>query len=263
MLFKILAVLAWATATARGAEPIRLVAHRGGAMEAEENTLEAFTDAYAKGLRAFETDVRMTKDGQLVLMHDDSVERTTTGFGPVELMTAQQVKALHTQRTEQAVPALADLLATLKDKPGVFLQAELKPGKGPVNEARLEQFARALTAQLAGALPSNAYCVSSFDRRALAAVRRVAPGVSLMLICNQTPDTQLLDTLRALGCDRVGVLPDKTGKPFVEAAQKAGFKVAGWSVRSDEQLALAQSLGLDSVTTDCPRRMLAKGLGRP
>ena len=263
MLFRILFVMALALATARGDDKIQLIAHRGGAMEADENTLAAFLDAYDKGLRAFETDVRMTKDGQLVLMHDDSVDRTTAGFGSIELMTAKQVKALHTKRTEQAVPFLADLLAAFSNKPGVFLQLEIKPGNGPIDNARLEQFARTLTEQVSKAFPSNAFCFSSFDRRALAAVKSVAPGVSTTLLYNQSPEVKMLEDLKKLGCNRISVLPGKTQRPFVEAAKKAGFKVAGWSVRTNEQLAQAQALGLESVTTDCPRRMLAEGLGRP
>jgi glycerophosphoryl diester phosphodiesterase len=259
----ILMTLALAISAANGGEKVRLIAHRGGAMEADENTLAAFTDAYGQGLRAFETDVRMTKDGELVLLHDDSVNRTTSGYGPVELMTAEQVKALHTKRTSNAVPFLKDLLAAFKDKPDVFFQLEVKPGSGPIYDARLEQFARTLTEMVTQALPRVSYCYSSFDHRTLAAIKRVDPTASLTLLYTQAPDTKLLTVLKSLGCDRVSVLPNKTQKSFVEAANKAGFAVAGWSVRTDGELAQARALGLESVTTDCPRRMLADGLGRP
>jgi glycerophosphoryl diester phosphodiesterase len=256
-------LLALALGAANGGEKVQLIAHRGGSMEADENTLSAFTDAYAKGLRAFETDVRMTKDGQVILLHDDSADRTTNGYGPIEQMTAEQVKALHTKRTSTAVPSLKDLLAAFKDKPGVFFQLEIKPGSGPIYDARLELFARTLAEQLTNALPRTAYCYSSFDRRSLAAIKRVDPAASTMLLCNQTPDAKLLADLKSLGCDRVSVLPGKTQKGFVDAAKQAGVKVVGWSVRTDGDLAQAQALGLEAVTTDCPRRMLADGLGRP
>lgn len=259
----ILTTLALAVGAASGAEKIRLIAHRGGSMEADENTLSAFTDAYEKGLRAFETDVRMTKDGHLVLLHDDALDRSTSGHGPVEFLTGEQVKKLYTKKTSTAVPFLKDLLAAFKERPGVFFQFEIKPGSGPIYDARLEQFARSLTELVTQALPRAAYCYSSFDRRSLAAVRRVDPDASLTLLVSQAPDAKLLGDLKALGCDRVSVMPAKTQKAFVESAMRAGFKVAGWSVRTDEDLAQAQALGLESVTTDCPRRMLADGLGRP
>src|SRR5690606_10597395 len=65
-------------------EPGLLFAHRGGAHEFEENTLAAFKASYEKGLRGFETDVRMTRDGRFVVLHDDSLERTHDAAGPVE-----------------------------------------------------------------------------------------------------------------------------------------------------------------------------------
>lgn len=252
-----------AATCACGDGKIRLIAHRGGVMEADENTVDAFVDAYSKGLRAFETDVRMTKDGQLVLMHDDQVDRTTNGHGEIELMTAAQVRQLTTRRSERAVPFLCDFLNAFTNKPGVFLQLEVKPGNGPVNEDRLDRFAQTMTALVAQTLPSATVCYSSFDRRSLAAIRRNAPKASLTLLVNGEPDIKLLATLKELDCDRVSVLPKKAKPAFVEAARKAGFRVAGWSVRTDDDLTQAQTLGLESVTTDCPRRMLANGLGTP
>lgn len=67
-------------------------AHRGGAFEFEENTLFAFRSSYEKGLRGFETDVWMTKDGKLVILHDDSLDRTHRGEGPVEALDAAEAK---------------------------------------------------------------------------------------------------------------------------------------------------------------------------
>ena len=256
-------LLTMALTTANGEEKVRLIAHRGGSLEADENTLAAFTSAYEKGLRAFETDVRITKDDQLVIMHDDTVDRTTNGHGAIEAMTAAEVKALRTKQSGSQVPFLADLLAAFKDKPGVFLQLEIKPGKAAVSDDRLTHFCRQLAEQVAKDFPREAYCYSSFDRRSLATVKRVKPDVSTTLLYGPAPDLKLLDALKTLGCDRISTIPSKTSKEFVQAAKQAGFRVAGWSVKTDEALALAQSLGLEGVTTDCPRRMLAEGLGRP
>jgi len=257
------ALLTMALATAKGEEKVRLIAHRGGSQEADENTLAAFTEAYEKGLRAFETDVRITKDNQLVLMHDDTVDRTTNGHGTIEALTADEVKALRSKKSGSPVPFLADLLAAFKNKPGVFLQLEIKPGKASVSEDRLALFLRLLTGQVAKDFPHEAYCYSSFDQRSLATVKRARPEVSTTLLYSAAPDVKLLDTLKTLGCDRISTIPSKTSKEFVLAAKQAGYKVACWSVKTDEDLALAQSLGLEGVTTDCPRRMLAAGLGQP
>lgn len=78
-------------------------AHRGGAWEFDENTLAAFQGSYGKGLRGFETDVRMTKDGALVILHDDTLERTHNGTGRVEEMTAEELRPLKTKKSGQPV----------------------------------------------------------------------------------------------------------------------------------------------------------------
>ena len=68
-------------------QEIRLFSHRGGRMEHDENTLSAFQASYDAGYRGFETDIRMTRDGALVITHDSSLERTTDGTGTVEEKT--------------------------------------------------------------------------------------------------------------------------------------------------------------------------------
>src|SRR5690554_5498874 len=77
---------------------VQLFAHRAGAHEQDENTLQAFQNSYAQGLRGFETDVRMTKDGVLVLFHDASLERITGQEGIVEEMTASELKEIKTKK---------------------------------------------------------------------------------------------------------------------------------------------------------------------
>src|SRR5690606_4439708 len=67
---------------------VQLFAHRAGAHEQDENTLQAFQNTYDQGLRGFETDIRMTQDGELVIFHDASLDRITGQQGIVEEMTA-------------------------------------------------------------------------------------------------------------------------------------------------------------------------------
>ena len=71
-----------------------LIAHRGGAAEAPENTLGAFRRALDLGIRWFELDVQMTKDGALVVIHDETVDRTTNGTGPVSSFTFEEIRKL-------------------------------------------------------------------------------------------------------------------------------------------------------------------------
>ena len=96
-------------------QEIRLFSHRGGRMENDENTLKAFKASYDAGYRGFETDIRMTKDGELVITHDSSLERTTNGKGVVEDHTKTEIMQLQTKQGNKMI-FLDELLVFLQDK---------------------------------------------------------------------------------------------------------------------------------------------------
>ena len=81
-------------------QEIRLFSHRGGRMEHDENTFSAFQASYDAGYRGFETDIRMTRDGALVITHDSSLERTTNGTGTVEEKTEAEIRQLATKQVD-------------------------------------------------------------------------------------------------------------------------------------------------------------------
>ena len=111
---------------------IYVAAHRGWCEEYPENTMEAFRAAIELGVDQIETDVRMTKDGVLVLIHDDLVERTINGTGKVSDMTFEELRALDAGIKKDAkfagakVPTLIELMELVKDHPTMTLDIELK-----------------------------------------------------------------------------------------------------------------------------------------
>ncbi len=76
-------------------------AHRGGAHEFEENTLFAFKSCYENGIRGYELDVRMTRDGELVVLHDDSLDRTHQSSGPVEHLIADEARVIRSKKQNE------------------------------------------------------------------------------------------------------------------------------------------------------------------
>ncbi len=113
---------------------IFVAAHRGWKAKYPENTMEAFRAALALGVDQLETDVRMTKDGQLVLMHDATVDRTTNGTGKVQELTLAELKALDAGNGAK-IPTLVDFMELVKDHPTITLDIELKVYPTPGNEA--------------------------------------------------------------------------------------------------------------------------------
>ncbi len=111
---------------------IYVAAHRGLSEKYPENTVDAFRAAIEAGVDQIETDVRITKDGELVLIHDARVDRTTDGKGLVSEMTLSELQALDAGSKKDArfagakIPLLTDLFELVKDHPTMTLDLELK-----------------------------------------------------------------------------------------------------------------------------------------
>lgn len=104
---------------------IFVAAHRGWCGKYPENTMAAFRAALELGVDQIETDVRITKDGELVLIHDGTVDRTTNGTGAVDAYTFEELRKLDAGNGEQ-IPTLIELMELVKDHPTLTLDIELK-----------------------------------------------------------------------------------------------------------------------------------------
>jgi glycerophosphoryl diester phosphodiesterase len=235
----------------------RLLAHRGGAKEFDENSLGAFRASYEKGLRGFETDFRMTKDNALVILHDDTLDRTATAKGIVENMTAAEVKAIRLKKSGEPLPFAQDLMNYFKDKPDIFIELEMKTSNAKLYApARLKVYCRLLHDAAKATMPSNTYCFTSFDKRALQTMKRLYPDAPVGLIVGGPLDAKQLKLAVDLKACQVAPLLDATCRKAIRDAKKAGLKVTGWMVNSEADYALGAALGCDNLTTDVPVRLL-------
>ena len=159
----------------------QIIGHRGACAYAPENTLASIRKAAAQGARWVEFDVRLTREGDLVLMHDEDVKRTTNGKGRVVELTLAELGALDAGAwfggafAGECVPGLAETIALLREL-GLGANIEIKTGK-PEARATAEALARILAAHWRAAAPP---LISSFDVQALEAMQateiRVADG---------------------------------------------------------------------------------------
>lgn len=253
----VLALLLPVTAPAHTFEGILIIAHRGAGFELDENTLEACQQSYQKGFRGFEIDLRMTSDGHLVLMHDETLKRTTGQEGIVEQTTLADLQKLRTSQNGLSIPTAEDLFAYFKDKPDIFIELEMKTTNAKFYpEERVREYCQKLK-DAASVLPAGTYAFTSFDPRPLAVMHKIAPQIPTSLITGHAPTEQLIQDAVKLGCSRVAVVMDHTTRKWVKAAQKAGLKVAGWPTRSRQDASLAVGLGVDTLTTDVPSQLIA------
>jgi len=228
-------------------------AHRGGAHEFEENTLAAFRGSYEKGLRGFETDIRMTQDGELVILHDDTLDRTHNATGAVEQKTAAELRTVVTKKNGEPMLFLKDLLAYFADKPGIYLELEMKTGnKAQYPEERLNEYCRKLYEAARQKPHGSFYVLTSFDERPLKVVRALDANADLLLISGDPCSEKMVARARALGVQRIGCAMDGTSRAAVREAQKAGLRVTGWPGRSLQDYYLAVGLGVDAFCTDIP-----------
>jgi len=234
-------------------QEIRLFSHRGGRMENDENTLKAFKASYDAGYRGFETDIRMTKDGELVITHDSSLERTTNGKGVVEDHTKTEIMQLQTKQGYKMM-FLDELLVFLQDKKGLYVEFEMKTS--PVSlypEDRLKEYCDKLYKKVMEKRPSDAlYVFTSSDYRALRYLQSHYPGVDLLLITSKPCNAETIALCRTVGINRLGATMNGTSRESVQKAHKEGIIVSLWPGKSVEDFMLGAYLGCDYMCTDIP-----------
>jgi glycerophosphoryl diester phosphodiesterase len=235
---------------------VLIYGHRGARAEAPENTLAGFRRSIDAGAPRVELDLRLSRDAELVVIHDETVNRTTDGRGLVAHKSAAELAGLDARRggadwpDPQPVPTIARVLEEFPEL--AHLQLEAKPvdaGNRALMAARLAALYRDF------ALYERA-TVTSFDTGLLRAVGAADPRIPLGLVTDRTrPDP--LKTARALGV-RLLVLHWKlcTARR-VDAAHEAGLDVSAWTVNEDAELRRLYALGVDSAVTDHPTRMVA------
>lgn len=251
-------ILASVPGTANSAEyrGIRVIAHRGAGFEFDENTIEGCRQSYERGLRGFEVDLRLTRDNHLVLMHDADVSRTTDGTGRIEEMTLAEVKKLRTKKNGVPVPSGADLVAYFKDKPDVMFLLEMKTSDVKAYpEERLTVYCRALS-ELVRGLPRGTYWFTSFDRRALAEMKRLAPEAPTGLLTSGPATPELITEAKSLGCGRLSVSLETTPRKLAREIREAGLELSLWPIRTIEDADFAAVFKPSILCTDIPSELL-------
>lgn len=234
-------------------QEIRLFSHRGGRMENDENTLKAFKASYDAGYRGFETDIRMTKDGELVITHDSSLERTTNGKGVVEDHTKTEIMQLQTKQGNKMI-FLDELLVFLQDKKGLYVEFEMKTSPASLYpEDRLKEYCDKLYKKVMEKRPSDAlYVFTSSDYRALRYLQSHYPGVDLLLITSKPCNAETIALCKTVGINRLGATMNGTSRESVQKAHKEGIIVSLWPGTSVEDFMLGAYLGCDYMCTDIP-----------
>ena len=244
---------------------LRIMGHRGAKNEAPENTLAGFRHARAIGLEAVEFDVRLARDREIVVIHDDTVDRTTTSSGLVSDLTASELADLDARATfpdwpeRVGVPTLGAVLDVVAPLP-VF-QIEIKSD----TDERLEEIVAGVLALLRARSLERQAILTSFNPVALEAVRRLAPEQQRAYI-NGYEDADALDTALRLGCTQANFIRMTSSPPETEAmigrAREAGLRIGGGTCNDAEALQRVRAWGADLIGSDVPTEMLRLQAGQ-
>jgi glycerophosphoryl diester phosphodiesterase len=232
-------------------------AHRGGRAEAPENTVAAFRYAAALGAPGAECDVHLSADGVPVVIHDDTVDRTTNGTGEIRDLTAAELAALdarsvHADWPEPAgVPTLAEVLEVTRAID--YFEVEIKADE----PSRIEALVPLVIDEIDRAGMREKVRFISFDPDICALCHRLAPDMKLSLLVNQTTAAEIAKALE-LGCDGIAGWVETATEGFIAAAHERGLAVTIWTVNEDADFENVLAWGADVITTDRPQHMLER-----
>ncbi len=213
-----------------------VVGHRGMRFVEPENTLRAVKRALELGVDAVEVDVRRTRDGHLVLMHDPTVDRTTNGRGRVRDLTLAEIRRLDAGKGER-VPTLTEVLEVVRGKAKLFLEIKEPDIVGDVvREVKRE-----------GMLGEVLFI--SFFHPAVRKLKELVPKAEVGIIFSCEP-VDPASLAKQAGASWIAANFAFTTRELVEKAHRAGLKVNVWVVNTPEDLRRARDLGVDAVTTD-------------
>ncbi len=223
------------------------IGHRGASGYEPENTLRSFRRAVALGADMIELDVHLTKDGRVVVIHDDTVDRTTDGKGKVGRMTFAEIKKLDAGQGER-IPTLEEALGAVVGKAAVDIEIKgegLAGSVAKVVKERLDQ----------GAEPED-FVISSFSRSELSGIAATL-NLRKVLLTKGAPQRAITSALD-LGAWGIGAPSEKASGDGIAKVHANGLKLFLWTAHeADERSAIDKyrKLGVDGIFSNFPDRL--------
>jgi glycerophosphoryl diester phosphodiesterase len=230
--------------------PLLRVGHRGAKGHAPENTPISFSVAAGMGVNVAETDVHLSKDGEVVLIHDHTVDRTTDGHGYVKDLTLAELKKLDAGSWYDArfageqIPTLDELLSWARDRIAVAIEIK----NGPIYYPGI--VAKTIAALRRHGMTRQAILIS-FDHLAVREAKQIAPEVMAgILYVGGLADP--VGAARAAGADALHPHWAYVTPELVQTVHAAGLALSPWNPNDLPTIRLLSQMGVDSVGTDYP-----------
>ncbi len=237
---------------------MKIFAHRGASAYAPENTLESFALAAEMKPAGIELDVQRTADGELVVCHDETLDRTSDGQGWLKDYTLAELKGLHFNKThpeykDARIPTLREVYELMRPT-GLLINVELKTGIFTFDG--IEEQVAALTREMK---MEEQVFYSSFNHFSVRKMKELAPFAGAGLLYADRPIGVVDYAKHTVHADALHpAIYHLTEPDYVKKAHEAGLTVRVWTVDGAEHVRQMMALGVDAIFTNEPDRALAE-----
>jgi glycerophosphoryl diester phosphodiesterase len=222
------------------------IGHRGAMGYEPENTLRSFRRALDLGCHMVELDVHRCRTGELVVIHDDTLERTTSGTGPVREKSLEELRMLDAGKGEK-IPLLEEVLDEIGGRARVNIELKgygtARPLAHLIERLRREQ-----------GWKDESLLVSSFDHEELSAFRKLDPLTPVGILFKELP-AGLFDFAFQLSACSFNPLFRIVDAGFVERSHREGFQVFVWTVNEPGDIDRMKALQVDGICSNYPDRI--------
>lgn len=222
------------------------IGHRGAKGHLAENTLASFKKALSLGADAVEFDVHVCATGELVVVHDFTVDRVTNGTGEVHKMTLEELKSL-TIDNEHTIPTLQEVVNALSKQCLINIEMKGRHTAQPVSN-----FIDACIAN--GNYTYADFIVSSFQREELQVMSTLNPKVYLGIL-TQASVAQAIEWAAEFNAKAIHPHYTLLTQSNVVKAQNSGYRVYTWTVNEPEDIERVKAYGVNGIISDYPERL--------
>ncbi len=229
-----------------------VIAHRGASLFAPENTMAAFELAVEAGAHAIELDVKISQDGEVIVMHDSTLDRTTNGTGAVRNHALKVLKNLdagaHFSKhfTGEQIPTLAEVFDELGEK--LLINVELTNYATPFDKLPEKVVSLVVRRGI-----ESSILLSSFNPIALIKVNKIAPEIQIGLLVLGSSRRIVNRMMRKwLAYDCYNPEWDLVSQDVIEQERRAEHRVYAWTVNAPEDMLRLIRMGVNGIITDDP-----------
>lgn len=234
---------------------MEIYAHRGSSGTHPENTIAAFQEAARLPIQGIELDVHLSKDGELVVIHDEKINRTSNGKGYVKDLTLEELKAFDfgswfsDEFEGQTIPTLREVLVLFADTShhvNIELKSDVFPYPGMVEKVV------ALVEEMEF---DTRVVLSSFDHQAIRTAKQIAPHLETAPLFKEV----LVDPLEYMynvPADALHVFYRTAFRPPIQQALNTGATIRTYTVNQEKDAQALQDIGVSAIFTDYPEKMI-------